>query len=197
MIISDKNERSIELVSYSEKKNDEALKEKYLGWLNNPDITKSLASPALLSTDKGPEFIEESFDRFMQEDCIGFFIRYVPDNIFIGTAKLDNISNYTLSAWDGIMIGDKDYQGKGLASEVYRILLAYAFSELNLERIATGCNSENIAMIKTFERIGYVAEGRFRNADFIDNKFSDHLYFGILKEEFFKKNSVNFLINRE
>ena len=195
MILYDKNDPRIELISYSEKRNDNNLKSQYLGWLNDPKITKSLASPSLLSTDKELDFIEESFDRFTKEDCIGFFVRFVPDDVFIGTAKLDTISQYTSSAWDGIMIGEKRYQGKGLAPLVYRVLLSYAFFELKLRRISTGCNAENIAMIKTFERIGYAAEGRFRNADFIDNKYSDHLYFGILEEEFRSNNKVDLSIN--
>ena len=89
------------------------------------------------------------------------------------------------------------HQGKGLASVVYRLLLAYAFSELKLKRISSGCNSNNIAMIKTFERIGYKEERRLRNADFINNEYSDHLYFGILKHEFIARNKVNLITNKE
>ena len=95
------------------------------------------------------------------------------------------------------MIGDKSYHGKGLSSIVYRLLLAYAFSGLNLLKITGGCNSNNIPMIKTFKRLGYIQEGRLRNVDFINNEFSDHLYFGILKNEFFAKNRVSLIVNRE
>ena len=165
--------------------------------MNDTSVTKSLASPALNSTDKDQDFIEQSFIRFTQPDCQGFFIQSLEDRTFIGTAKLDNISMHTGSAWDGIMIGDKSYQGKGLAPSVYRLLLGYAFSELQLRRISSGCNSKNIAMIKTFERIGYKQEGRLREADFIDNEYSDHLYFGIFKDEFLEENDVNLKISKE
>ena len=51
-----------------------------------------------------------------------------------------------------------------------------------------------IAMIKTFLHIGYTREGCLRKADNIGGTFSDHLYFGILREEFFKKNHLNLII---
>jgi len=193
MILTETDNIDIQLVPYALKINDLELRDKYLTWMNDENVTSSLASPALEGSSKGLAFIEESFVRFTQPNCIGFFIKHTIDNVYIGTAKLDNISTHTGSAWDGIMIGDRKYQGKGLAHLVYRLLLAYAFSELDLKRISSGCNSNNIAMVKTFQRIGYKEEGRLRDADFINNKFSDHLYFGILKNEFIIQNNVNLI----
>ena len=173
----------VELVPYSDVKHDVLLKLNYLSWLNDTNIIRLIASPALLKP-KGLEFIEESFDRFTRPESQGFFIRYLPDHTFIGTAKLDAISKHTRSAWDGIMIGDKRYHGKGLAGQVYSELLNYAFNKLGLNRVNGGCNENNVPMIKTFERLGYSLEGRLRQADYIDGEFSDHLYFGILRKDF-------------
>lgn len=173
----------VELVPYSDVKNDVSLKLNYLSWLNDANIVRLIGSPALLKP-KGLEFIEESFDRFTRLESQGFFIRYLPDHTFVGTAKLDAISKHTRSAWDGIMIGDKRYHGKGLAGQVYSELLNYAFNKLGLNRVNGGCNENNVPMIKTFERLGYSLEGRLRQADYIDGEFSDHLYFGILRKDF-------------
>ena len=140
MILSNENEHLVELEWFGLKREDYEVREKYKNWLNDPLITSSLASPDLDNAKKDSDFIEESFHRFTQTNSIGFFIRYIPDDIYIGTAKLDNISFHNKSAWDGIMIGDKSYHGKGLSSIVYRLLLAYAFSGLNLLKINGGCN---------------------------------------------------------
>jgi RimJ/RimL family protein N-acetyltransferase len=185
-------EIKVELVPFGDVRNDTSLKSNYLSWLNDDEIVRLIASPALLNP-KGPEFIEESFDRFTRPESQGFFIRYIPDNIFIGTAKLDGISEYARSAWDGIMIGDRQYHGRGLASHVYWVLLHYAFNELSLHRVNGGCNENNVAMIKTFEHLGYSLEGRLRQADCIDGEFSDHLYFGILRDEFLSLQENNIL----
>lgn len=189
MIIRNSLSPDIELVPFADMRDNTALKGSYLGWLNDMNVVRSIASPALLAP-KGPEFIEDSFKRFTSPDCRGFFIRFTPDNAFIGTAKLDGISEYTRSAWDGIMIGDRRYWGRGLAPRVYRVLLAYAFDMLSLRRINGGCNEKNIPMVKTFQRLGYILEGRLREADYLDGEYSDHLYFGIFSDEFRNANNV-------
>jgi ribosomal-protein-alanine N-acetyltransferase len=173
----------IALVPFPEERDNTQLKVDYLRWLNDLEVVRPIASPGLMQ-QKGPEFIDSSFERFSREDSRGFFIRYVPDSVYIGTAKLDGISQHTKSAWDGIMIGDRRYQGRGLAAKVYRVLLAHAFEDLGLRRINGGCNATNVAMVKTFLHLGYSQEGCLRLADCIDGKYSDHLYFGILRDEF-------------
>lgn len=156
---------------------------------------KWISSPALSRRNKGLSYVEESFHRFTRPNAQGFFIRHVPSNTFIGTAKLDNISKLSKTAWDGIMIGNRSYQGRGFAKSVYRVLLAYGFECLGLFRVNGGCNEHNHAMIKTFRRIGYHLEGRLRRADLILGKRSDHLYFGILKKEFEKKQKVRLIFS--
>ena len=194
MIIKDINNPEIELVSFDLKYDDDKLHGKYLKWLKDKNITAFLGSGIIKGIENRSKFIEDSFKRFTQDNCIGFFIRYVPDDVFIGSAKIDNISKHTRSASDGIMIGDQKYQGKGIAIMVYKILLSYAFDRLKLHRVGGGCNEYNIPMIKTFERVGYSLEGRFIDADFINGKFSDHLYFGILNKKFKKISNVSLSI---
>ncbi len=188
-ILYDQGCADIQLVPFVLMRNDKNLRSTYLSWLNDHDVVQPIASPALLGS-KGLEFVEQSFARFTRPESQGFFIRYGPDKIFIGTAKLDSISAHCRSAWDGIMIGDRRYQGRGLAIAVYRVLLAFGFTELGLNRISGGCNENNVPMVKTFHRLGYRLEGRLRLADCIEGQLSDHLYFGILRDEFFTANSV-------
>lgn len=191
VILFDADCPDVRLVPFASKRGDEALRKVYLGWLNDMDVVRPIASPALMVPNKGPAFVEDSFVRFTQPTCQVFFIYYAPDKAFVGTAKLDSISAHTRSAWDGIMIGDKRYFGRGLSSKVYRVLLAYGFGPLGLHRVSGGCNEKNVPMVRTFKRLGYTPEGRLRQADCIDGKFSDHLYFGILRNEFFAANAVN------
>ena len=187
-ILKNRKIPDIELVPFALKKNDSILKNDYLAWLNDPKVTRLIGSKELNQQEKNLNFIEESFNRFSNVTSKGFFIFYLPDEVFIGTSKLDKISNYTKSAEDGIMIGNKEYWGKGLSKKVYKLLLNYAFNELDLIRISGGCNENNKPMIKTFNSLGYQLEGKTRKSDFIDNNFSDHLCFGILREEYFFHN---------
>ena len=184
MFISNGNEPDIRLEWFGCKNDDQNLRKLYLKWLNDLKIVQPIGSKELLNTNKGCDFIDKSFARFSKSNSIGFFIYYIPDGRYIGTAKLDNISYYSHSAHDGIMIGDSRYHGRGIAEKVYKILLSYAFNKLKMHKIIGVCNIQNTAMVKIFKKIGYILEGRMRDADIMNSEFSDHLYFGILEKEF-------------
>lgn len=178
------NNFDIELHSFDLIAKDSIANE-YLSWLNDIDVVKPIASAVLLEP-KGLEFIEESFRRFSADNCKGFFIKDLGDNRFIGTAKIDKIDNYNKSAEIGIMIGDKTRWGKGIATQVYKILMDYAFCEMKLHRLWGGTNSLNIAMHKTFLKLGFEQEGTLRKASLIDGEYTDNYLYGILDNEYFQ-----------
>ena len=95
---------------------------------------------------------------------------------WFATCKLDQIDTNTSSATDGILIGDKDYQGK-VISITYKILLLYAFCYLSLESVNGGCSSLNIPMLRVFRRLGYQHINTLADVDIIDGATQDHEYF--------------------
>lgn len=190
MILRNLLEPDAELHSFELYRDDEKLKARYFEWLEDLDVTNLISSQELI-LPKTFSFIDSSFKRFTSEHSIGFFIKHKPTEKIVGTTKLDQISFFKRTAWDGIMIGEKDYRGKGIGYKTYKILLAYGFSILGLNKINGGCNEHNTAMIKIFQNIGYQQEGKLRQSDFVNGEYSDHLIFGILRHEFFDKNSVN------
>lgn len=191
MILRNLNEPDVELHSFDLYRDDEILASRYLEWLDDLSITKLIASDELI-LPKTFNFIDDSFKRFTGKTSIGFFVKYNPADKVVGTAKLDQISFLKRTAWDGIMIGEKDCYGKGVGYKAYKLLLKYGFSILGLNKITGGCNELNAPMIRIFEKIGYIQEGCLRKADYINGEYSDHLLFGILRQEFLKKNDVNF-----
>lgn len=158
----------------------------YLSWVNDIDVVKPIVSSILLGP-KGLDFVDESYKRFTAENCRGFFIKDLSDNKFIGTAKIDKIDSYNKSAEIGIMIGDKTKWGKGIATQVYEILMDYAFCELKLHRLWGGTNSLNVAMHKTFLKRGFAQEGTLRKAGLIDGEYSDNYLYGMLDNEYFSE----------
>ncbi|MCB9025434.1 MAG: GNAT family N-acetyltransferase [Bdellovibrionaceae bacterium] len=175
--------KRVNLISFSDLVSNFELKSIYLEWLNDIEVVESIGAPNLL-VKKELDFIDKSFERFTSENCLGFFIFHNEANCYIGTAKIDKICNLRKSAEDGIMIGNKHYWHKGLATEIYQLLINFAFKELELNRLTSGCNSNNRGMIKVLEKMGYTREGVLRKADYIKGEFSDHYLYGILREEY-------------
>lgn len=81
------------------------------------------------------------------------------------------------------------YWGKGFASETVKALLDFGFQDLQLQRIEAGCAVGNIGSVKVLEKSGFTKEGRQRKTLHLEDGWSDHFDFGILRSEHLKSSS--------
>lgn len=86
----------------------------------------------------------------------------------------------------GYWLGEK-YWGKGYVKEAIRLMLAYGFEKLKLNRIYAGAFSHNEKSMHILERLGFSREGTFRENELKEGKFLDSVYFSILKREYNEK----------
>ena len=82
------------------------------------------------------------------------------------------------------IIGEKEYRSKGIGTEVAKLLLEYGFNSLNLNRIWVGNISNNIAAIKSVDKLGFKVEGILRSSIYKNSKYHDVIIRGILKDEY-------------
>jgi len=64
-----------------------------------------------------------------------FMIQTLVDGQMIGFIELGGFDWAAGTAWVGIGIGEREYQGKGYGTDAMMALLFYAFTELNLHRV--------------------------------------------------------------
>ncbi len=105
------------------------------------------------------------------------------DGVFVGYAGISGISNINKSGEYFIFIGDKNYWGKGIGTEVSQLIVKMGFEELGLNRIMLTVSVPNVAGVKAYERAGFVLEGRYREAALRKGKFHDKFVMSILKSE--------------
>ncbi|PCH69628.1 MAG: GNAT family N-acetyltransferase [Bacteroidales bacterium] len=105
------------------------------------------------------------------------------DGVFVGYAGISRMSNINKSGEYFIFIGDKDYWGKGIGTQVTQMIVKIGFEELGLNRIMLTVSVPNIAGVKAYKRTGFVLEGRFREAALRNGEFHDKLVMSILKSE--------------
>ncbi|MBX9567002.1 GNAT family N-acetyltransferase [Aeromonas hydrophila] len=127
----------------------------YCSWLNDPEVNR---------------YLESRFTIWDIEKTTNFYIEKSNDGFFwaiLDLSKMKHIGNVKLSSIDknhnrvdlGIMIGDKDYWGKGIATEVIKIVTDYCFSQLNIHKITAGAYGNNHASINAFLKNGFIIEG--------------------------------------
>ncbi len=101
-----------------------------------------------------------------------------------GGLRIHTFTKRMTSANLGLALGEKDSWNKGYGTEIVELLLKEAFEQLNLQRTEWWTFAENIPSLKLAAKMGFIEEGRLRNAVFFDNKFHDMIVLGQLKDEY-------------
>jgi RimJ/RimL family protein N-acetyltransferase len=121
------------------------------------------------------------------QGSVYFHLRTLSDDTFIGFVVLFSIKGASQTCDMAIGIGNPEYRGKGYGQDALRLILNYAFSELNLYRVGLTVMSYNAAAIKSYERAGFVLEGAKRQMVYREGKRHDLLVYGILRDEWAEK----------
>jgi RimJ/RimL family protein N-acetyltransferase len=75
------------------------------------------------------------------------------------------------------------YQGQGYGSEAIRWITAWGFRVAGLHRISLQAFGYNEGAVRLYERLGFVVEGRNREAIWFQGRFHDNVLFGLLEHE--------------
>lgn len=121
------------------------------------------------------------------QEHIGFELWHKADKKVIGNGGLSQIDYIVRKANLWMIIGEKDYWGKGLASEAVKLVLEYAFKEVNLHKIYAGIFEPNIASWKCAEKVGFKLEGRLKNVVYVNGKYHDARKYAIFKDDWMNK----------
>ncbi|MFX1268439.1 MAG: GNAT family N-acetyltransferase [Promethearchaeota archaeon] len=157
--------------------------EKFLEWLNDPEITQYLMMYRPLTRDME----EEWFDNLKtKENTIIFSILLTENNgkeKLIGNCGIDDINWKDRVGHCGVFIGDKENQGKGYGTEALCLLVDYGFNTLNLNRIELIVYDFNIRAMNCYKKVGFIEEGHKRQATFKNGKYHDVIIMSLLREE--------------
>jgi RimJ/RimL family protein N-acetyltransferase len=100
----------------------------------------------------------------------------------IGHVALFGADAHNRTATFAIIIGPP-HQGNGYGTEATRMMLRYGFAELNLHRIQLTVLGFNQRAIHTYEKAGFVEEGRDREAVFRSGRWHDQVRMSVLARE--------------
>jgi RimJ/RimL family protein N-acetyltransferase len=153
----------------------------YVRWMNDPLIN---------------QFLESRFQKVTEADLEAYVARFAedPDHIFLAVVARDtdtHIGNVKLGPIDrnhrvadmGLLIGDRAYWGRGIATEVIRLVARYAFDEFGLRKVTAGCYSTNRGAIRAFERAGFAHEGLRKKQYQSNGEYVDGVMLGLLRTD--------------
>ena len=127
----------------------------------------------------------EKLEKQMEEDknFYYFTIRSRQEDRLIGRAVIQWIEWSNGNGFIRLGIGAAEDRGKGYGSQAMKLLLRFAFDELNLFRLSAIVPEYNTAAIALLQKFGFVEEVRRRQSVERDCRRWDLLGFGLLSEE--------------
>lgn len=158
-----------------------------LEWMHDQDIQKGFKKNMLgASLDDAERFClnSELSSNPQNGDSIHFAITDENDE-YLGTVSLKELDFENKSAEYAITLRKKA-QGKGVAYEATGLVLRKAFYEYDLHRVYLNVLADNSSAIRLYERCGFKYEGEFREHLFLNGRYVNWKWYGILKGEFDK-----------
>ena len=151
----------------------------FVRWLADPEVTRWLGDL------EGPPTLEEEREWYDSK-------RSDPDNVLwaidgpegwlIGTIEL-RVTPRSRRAEMGVAIQDKTQWNQGYGTEAVRLALAYAFGDLELNRVGLTCDEENGRAIRCYEKCGFQREGLLRQHRLVEGNAGNTVLMAVLREE--------------
>jgi RimJ/RimL family protein N-acetyltransferase len=159
-------------------------------WRNDEETARLIAGTGFYRYCHVPiEKVEDDYEndiKKLDKREIGKFSIYTlgenPEHI--GGIEYNGLNMISRSCSVGIGIGVKEYRGSGYGTDAMKTLIHYLFQTMNLQRVKLETWSGNVHAIRSYEKCGFVVEGRLRKDEYIDGKYYDTVLMGLLKEEF-------------
>lgn len=152
-----------------------------LEWMHDPSVRGFLAAP---------------FESFKLEDCLRFIDYAVRDKEslhlaitgegtgeYLGTISLKNVDFKNGRAEYAIATRAKVH-GTGIAAKATQDILRVAFDVLGLNSVYLNVRQDNLRAIRFYEKMGFVLEGRARQAMRVDGKYVDLFWLSMLAGDF-------------
>jgi RimJ/RimL family protein N-acetyltransferase len=154
----------------------------YVSWFRDYEVQRWLDDDVVvpLTDEAEAEWYDEAIKG---KNAYWFEIRTLEGDHLIGSCGIFDTDTKNRSAELGIVIGEKDYWGKGYGTDAVQTLLRFAFGEVNLNRVYLQVFAYNQRAIRSYEKCGFRHEGTARQAQFREGRYHDVHIMAILFEE--------------
>lgn len=153
-----------------------------LDWINDPDISRMVEG---WSFPLSIEHQERWFESALKDERNKRFIVESYEDGVIGLTGLWEIDWHNRHALTALKLGASNIRGKGYGTDAILTLMAYAFTNVNLNRLWGEIIDFNTASYRVYvQKCGWRVEGVFRQHLYREGKYHDQLRVAILRDEF-------------
>jgi diamine N-acetyltransferase len=157
-------------------------------WFRGAETEGRLAGGLPVSEEAARRLIE-TLTR--DERQVGMAVARRADDRVVGVIRLYRLNPQRRSGGYRLALAPTSDLGRGgvdaITRQATRLVLAYAFETLNLNRIYVHGFASDRAARTRYEKVGFTEEGILRQEAFQDGRYEDVVVMGILREEWARR----------
>lgn len=133
------------------------------------------------SVEETKAFVADAVDAW-RDETLGrqVWVATLPDP---GVVGLGEIKRRSATCVEIAYAVHTDYWGRGIGSDIARLLIANAFSDPNIERVQATCDPRNRASATVLARVGMRSEGTLRHTLRLRDGWRDSAMHSVLRQE--------------
>lgn len=151
-----------------------------IAWRNSDAVRRNFIYQKLFTRESHENWIHTHIET---GDAVQTIICTIDGDTPLGSVYLRDIDRTHHKAEYGIFLGVDSARGHGIGTAAARLMLRYAFAELELHRVYLRALSENQQAIRSYEKAGFVKEGLLREDVCIDGVYRDIQWMAALAPE--------------
>ena len=159
----------------------EDVGEAYLRWMNDPEITRFLECRWARHTRESLQHFVRGANESPRDFLFGIFCD--EGKRHIGNIKIGNVDGIHRFGDLGLVVGEKDCGGRGVATQAIEQACAYARNELGLHKLVAGIYRGTVGSLRAFRkagfrRVGVLQDHRWCGGRWVDEDLLERLLGG-------------------
>ena len=162
---------------YIEELDKSMVSQNYVEWMNDPKVNEYMETRHYKHTmDSVLKFVNQK-NKSVTEFLFGIFEKKKERHI--GNIKVGPTNKEKKVADISYFIGERDYWGKGAATEAISLLIEFSFKKLKLKKLYANSYLQNRASIQVLIKNNFIFEKTKKMTRVKDNKLTDYTIFSL------------------
>jgi RimJ/RimL family protein N-acetyltransferase len=158
---------------------DRMVTDEVIQWFSDREVMQFMNDPM----DQSCQSLQKTFSAYDNRNNFALMItlknQFVPIGIFRIYLEPRNSLCYT-----SVVIGNKDYWGKGVVLEVRSTIMRFLFASLKLNKICGNVRARNFPALFNYTKQGFIKEGvRKQQVRNREGGFEDVVEFGMVRQD--------------
>lgn len=163
------------------------LPEEIVGWYSDPEVMRFMNDPMGLTSAQ----LEKYYTSYNNKGRFALVITERSSGTPIGIFKI-YIEHPNSQGMTSVLIGNKEYWGKGIVLEIRERVLNFLFSAFRLNKVCGYVRGRNFPALFNYQKQHFIKEGvRKQHVRNTEGGFDDVVEFAMMREDWIKRGSNN------